>query len=288
MRRSCSKKIVVSVVFLIILLSISIPVIFLAGADQQGFLYVYLTLGNDNPVITWVNDSVSLSPVESGIRTVYIQFNASDANGLSDLNDSSAKIVLNLSGETVRSNTSCSVQDSSGNTKMYLCAVSFMHYDKDGEWTINASVDDKSGENAYNETGTFTYGTLKAVLLGSTELNFSGVSLGQQNAEATQNPLQLDNSGNQNITIINVTAFNLVKNAELINVSAVSVNVTDTSGVGTALSNSTPINIPEATLPRDIGGTDANETMYFWIDVPASGLSEGLFNASEQWVIDVD
>jgi hypothetical protein len=282
------KKIITFSVFITLLIAVCIPVVIIANAETTGSFYVYLTLGNSNPEITWVNSSVSASPIEKQTRTVYIQFNVTDANGVGNLNDASAKIYLNKVGEQQRYNTSCSPLGNSGLTETYNCAINMQYYDSPGAWIINVSIEDNSNAYDENTSFTFTYGTLTAMVVGTSELNFSGVDFGASNVAADQNPINIDNTGNVNITNVNITAFTLAKGAETINANLFTVNASNSGGAGTSLSNGEMVKVPNAMPPRDITGTDANSTLYFYVDVPSEGLTGGLFNATSAWIVTVD
>jgi len=243
--------------------------------------------GNNDPVISWVNNSVSENPIEGSIKTIYINFNVTDQDGATDLNDTSAKIYLNKTGEPSRFNTSCTPANNPGNTETYTCAIDMQFYDLSGEWTINASIKDNSDSYAENTTETFTYGTLTAMVLGKSSLNFTNADLGEQNKASDQNPQIIDNTGNQNITQVNVTAFDLINSLEIFNATYFTMNATDGSGFGYQLQNNTPVTISNAFIARDIGGSDTNGSLYLYVDVPPSGLTAGQYNSYTNWLIDV-
>jgi len=282
-----TKNIVVSIgIFIILVLLVSVPGFYVVKAATSGSFYVYLSLGNDAPTITWVNDSVSMSPAIGTTRMIYVQFNATDINGVADLDDSSAVIYINYTGEVTRSNDSCTAQGNSGNTETYICAVEMQYYDINGAWTINVSIADNSGADDDDVSATFTYGTLTAMELGDNLLNFSSASLGQTGVAPTQNPLQVKNLGNQNLVEINVTGYDLLKGAENISAGAFYVN-SSLGATGANLANDTAVIIPSATSSRDTSGSEDNATLYFYVDMPSSGLTEGNFNASDTWTVTV-
>jgi len=283
--KSKTKNLLLTLGFFILLITlISVPTVYLVRAAQSGTFHVYLTLGNEIPSITWVNDSVSVSPAIGTVRTIYVQFNATDSNGVADLDDSTAVIYINYTGETTRSNTSCTAQGNTGNTETYICAVNMQYYDINGDWTINVSIADNAGAEDDDVSATFTYGTLTAMELGDTMLNFSSASLGQSAAAPTQNPLQVKNLGNQNLVEINVTGYGLWKSSENISAEAFYVN-SSLGATGASLVNDSAVIVPSATSDRDTTSTEDNATLYFYVDMPSSGLTEGTFNASNPWTI---
>ncbi len=275
------------IVFFILLMVISAPVLEYVKAATQGSFSVRLDLSNSLPTISWVNNSVSVSPLENSIRTTFIQFNVTDSNGISDINDSSAKLVLSYSGEPTRYNLSCVSGGGTGDTKKYVCAVDMQYYDRDGVWTINVSVKDLSSSYTDNLTYTMTYGTLTAMVLNKASMNFSNAALGEQNKASDQNPMIINNRGNQNISMVNVTAFNLIKGSETLDATYFTMNASDGNGAGYQLQNNTPVRINNSFVPRDLGGVDVNGSLYLYVDVPSSGLTQGAFNSSSNWLIDV-
>jgi hypothetical protein len=272
--------------FILLITLISVPAFYLVKATQSGSFHVYLTLTNANPTITWVNDSVSVTPAIGTVRTIYVQFNVTDSNGVDDLNDSSAVIYINYTGETTRSNTSCTAQGNSGYTETYICAVDMQYYDVNGDWTINVSIQDNSAASDNNVSSTLTYGTLTAMELGDNMLNFTAVALGQTAGSPAQNPLQVKNLGNQNLVEINVTGYGLWKSSENISAEAFYVN-SSLGATGAGLVNNTAVVVPSATSSRDTSGSEDNATLYFYVDMPSSGLTEGTFNASNPWTVTV-
>jgi len=244
----------------------------------------YVVNQNYEPVIAWINNSVSENPTIGTAKTIFIQFNVTDLNGASHLNDSSAQIYMNRTGETTRYNDSCSAQGNLGETETYICAVEMQYYDSDGEWTINVSIQDNLASYTKNLSTTFTYGTLTAISLGQAQVNFTG-NVEDSDVGSLINPLQIKNLGNQDIVEINVTAYDLWKASE--NISADSFYVNSSLGVaGILLTNNTPVIIPSATSSRDTESTENNATLYFYIDI-ATGLTPGIYNASSPWTINV-
>jgi len=241
---------------------------------------------NNDPEITWINSSVSENPIEAGARTIYIQFNATDQDGVGNLNDNTASIYLNMAGEITRFNNSCTPRGNSGNTETYDCAIDMLYYDKDGQWTINASIRDTL---AYveNTTETFTYGSLTAMVLGKTSMNFTNAKVGQQDVASSQNPQIINNRGNQNITEVNITAFDLIKGVQKIEATYFTANATEGNGYGYQLQNNTMVTIVNSFIPRDINGNDQNGTIYLYVDLPATGITSGIFNSYTDWLIDV-
>ena len=73
--KSNTRKRILNLGFFILLFTlISIPGFYLVRAAQSGTFHVYLTLTNSNPTITWVNDSISVTPAIGTVRTIYVHY----------------------------------------------------------------------------------------------------------------------------------------------------------------------------------------------------------------------
>jgi len=239
------------------------------------------TLGTNNPPSVDTVSSVSpQTPNAENVKKVEVNFTVTDTNGISDLNHSSAKAVFTNSTITREGNCSNNTVDS--NTVEYNCSVNMQYYDYAGTWAINVSIMDNSQASAYNATTDFTYGELIYIQVSPTIFGFGDYyPPGPSYQAATSNPLEIDNMGNVNLTEINVTGYNLVNGSYTLGVSNVTVNVTDATG--TTLQNANAITIPDAAIYVDVGGVDANESLYFYITIP--NVPAIYYNSSSSWVI---
>jgi hypothetical protein len=230
-------------------------------------------------------------PNESSTRQVWIIFNASDADGLDDLNESTARISLNLTGEIQRNSTSCiaQVNDTANNNRQYNCSAYLNYYDRDGSWTINASITDKSSIKTIDVTNSLSYGQLQAIRANIDGISFTGMNFGES-AGASNDPMLLNNTGNQNFSSINITAYDLIGSSyasEIINASRFYVNAT-ANNLGMQLQNSSSLRIANAILPRDTNGIDTNVSLYFWVSMPGSGLRVQNYTSYYAWYIDAN
>jgi hypothetical protein len=275
--------------FLIIILLLSLSFIIAKAQPTTVSFSVNLTLsGNAAPSITWIETPSGANPVESSTRTIYINFNATDNNGYNDINYSSARITLTLSGEPVRTSSVCTNTGNTSLTMMFNCTISLQYYDRDGNWAVNASVKDLQNSYIDDTSKTFAYGSLQAVRANLNGITFGSISLSQQTG-ASNDPLILNNTGNQNFTEINITAYNLVGQntpSQYIDVSNIYVNASQ-DNFGNSLVNKTMVKLTNGTLSRDISGTDHNRNLYFWISVPAAGLSNQNYISSTNWLLEV-
>lgn len=282
--KSSKERTITSLLFIAILAMLMIPFILKTEAATTGTFNVTLEITNAPPTVIWVNDSISLSPSEGSRTLVTVNFNASDNNSAADLDDTTAQVWINFSSETSRGNDTCAVVAESGNIVTYECTF-YMHYwDADGAWTINASVEDLSGEYAQNLSATVTYGDLAAMQVIKANMTFDGVP-GDENVSSAENPQIINNTGNRDFSEVNITAYELqgVTNpAYTIGAGNFSVNVSN-SPIGQMMQNATSILIPDSTLPR---GNQSTEDLYVYLDIP-TGILGQTYKAAELWEIEV-
>ncbi len=256
-----------------------------SGGDTDSFT-ANVTIGSAAPTIDWVNDSVNASPAEGGTRIIQIQFNVTDNNGFADINTSAAYMNITRPGETTRETTGgdCYSTFNASNIQVIECNITISWYDEEGEWVIAVYIADNQGNFSTNDTSNFTMDTLDAVAVIEDALTFSGTP-GQSDQAAQENPLNINNTGNQNYTKINITAYNLtgVAESDTIGASAFAVNVSGgVAGAGQSLVHSTTVLITDAALDR---GATATEELYFWVDIP-SGIEDDEYSAGTNWEID--
>ena len=268
---------------------LSFSMITVVGAPTTVNFTVNLSIGgNAVPVVTWVESGLSPNPTESTATTIWIKFNATDNNGHADIDYSTASVILTRAGETQRTSGSCNNYGNDSLTKLFNCSVNMEYYDEDGAWTINASVEDFSAAYDDDTATTLAYGTLQALRGTPLGIEFGSVTLGAP-FQATNDPLVLNNTGNQNFTQINLTAYDLVgvvTPSQYIAASDLYANIS-LNDFGDQLTNNTMVALTNGTLYRDIGGVDINRNLYFWVDVPAAGLSNQNYTASSLWQIEV-
>nr|MCK4930162.1 hypothetical protein [Nanoarchaeota archaeon] len=250
-----------------------------SNVGKSGVLNITVNVSNVAPIIDNVSNISNQDPNPEAIKMVEVNFTASDPDGVSDLNDSTAKAVFSKGGVTREGN--CTPNDIDENTTEYNCSVGMQYYDSAGTWAINVSVMDNASLSAYNDTTNFSYNELLYIQVSPTVFGFGDYYLGDTDKNASSNPLLIDNMGNVNLTIINITAYNLVNGSYTLGVSNVTVNVSD--AVGTALQHSTELTIPYANVNVDVGGVDANESLYFYITIP--NIPPLNYVSSSSWVI---
>jgi len=259
------------------------------SCDAQGWCnttgpYNFTTTSalNSPPTIDSVDPVSEQSPVADSIKYVQINFTVNDANGIDNLNHSSAKAKASKDGLTREGNCSNNTVDS--DTVKYNCSVPMNYYDPAGTWAINVSVRDLADAYANNTANTFDFAELLYISLSSTVFGFGEFYPGDTDHAALSNPLFIDNMGNVNLTQINITAYNLINGSYTIGVSNITVNVSDAPG--TALQDSVMLNIPGANVSADLDGVDSNASLYFYISTP--NVLPLVYSSSNDWVITAD
>jgi hypothetical protein len=237
---------------------------------------------NNAPAIDSVDSVPSQTPIADDVNNVPVNFTVTDLDGEANLNHSSAKAVFTKNGITRSGNCSNNAIDS--DTVKYNCSVPLQYYDPAGAWAINVSVRDLADAYANNTQNTFDFQELLYISLSSTVFGFGEFFPGANNQPAASNPLLIDNMGNVNLTQINITAYNLVNGSFAIGASNFTVNISDAPG--TALLNNTPTQVVSARVGVDIDGIDANESLYFYINIPAVPALN--YSSSNDWVITAD
>ncbi|MEK6893667.1 MAG: hypothetical protein AABX07_05705, partial [Nanoarchaeota archaeon] len=157
--------------------------------------------------------SLSTGPNEApAVTGVIINFTAYDADGIGDLNDSTARINFTKTGEDLRLNLSCAKYQSGGNYANYTCNVTMFWWDGTGVWNITAYIKDNQTNSAVNTTTSFFVGERTAFVMSPASLTWPGIAPGAVNQTSNNDPLLLNNTGNDDIAVneIGINATNLL------------------------------------------------------------------------------
>jgi parallel beta-helix repeat protein len=262
----------------------------------------FFTLGeeeaNTPPQIIYVYNSTEMTDISSGpnegpLETyVQLNFTAYDAQGFGDLNDSSVQVNFSLAGEESRLNTSCALlEDYDTNYANYSCNVTMWWWDAPGTWTINASIEDNNGNNAFNDSTNFLVGSTTGFLANSTQLNWPEINPGASNQEANES-LLLNNTGNTQVSV-EINATDLIgENNPDYSIGANNFSVHTAPGCeGTMMSNSTYVTVVGATISKGNYSLDdgtAQETIYFCLETSNVDLiSQPYSTGIRTWIIRV-
>lgn len=251
---------------------------------------VKVQVGNAAPTITNLQaiPNVNLNPAPS-VTSVTVTFTASDANGASDLLDSSASAQFTNTGEPTRTGT-CYLQDTAGNEKTYQCAVAMNYFDKSGSWTVTVSVADTKAAAAQSSS-TFTVNLLRDISISPALINFPSVAPGDTNI-IPADKTTITNNGNFQAPpgAILAIAYSLsgeTNPAQIIpagNFKIAGSSQADVCGLGSSLTPSFPTPVTTSALSR--GSTGNTETLsYCLTSVPQ--ISSQVYSATggNSWII---
>jgi len=227
----------------------------ITGKATSGTAALNITVGNNAPTISGITFISAQTPTESGAKTVIFNFNVTDADGASNLNDSAAKAEFDNVGEAVRVNNSCVwVRDYAPNTAEYSCSVNMWYFDESGTWYVNVSSADINGAGARDDsTRQFTFNQLTSMVMSPTALGWGALGVANVNVGSSNDPIVVNNTGNDEGLSLNVTGRDLrgeTVNTEYIYASNFSVGAVTEGCTGTAMGDSVSINITSAILER--------------------------------------
>ncbi len=175
--------------------------------------------------ITFVENNSTSAIAISGLLNsgpnptiITINFTAYQGAGAIYLNDSTAKINISYSSGAsleFRENSSCVKYGGTGaNYNNYTCNVTFWWYDAAGSWAIYASILDNFSTQAINKSTNISVSATTGFTMGPTNLTWSTIGAGATNQTASNNPIEMNNTGNQNIgtatSNVSVNATDLV------------------------------------------------------------------------------
>lgn len=301
-----------SLMLLMLAVVISLPLAYAVASVQRVGFKVELVISNRNPSIVLNNITAALTssqfsvdPTATGYTNILVSFNVTDPDGVAQVNASKAVINFTL-GDKLEwySNVSeistsefgtCSNSTQTSTVMVINCTVALPYYaNASGKWSINISIKDTQGGVGRNDSAIFTVNVVSGLALPYTAINFSNVNLNQQNVLAYPH-LLINNTGNDDFTRVNITAAALVGQTittENIAVTSFGVNTTNSS----ANKRQSFLSDGTISLSDEITGTfsklthghtsslvnadKGNMSVFVWVNVPSSGLSSQLYNAT--------
>jgi hypothetical protein len=265
----------------------------LTGKATSGTASLNVTVNAYVPSITTVQVISAQTLTESTSISVTFNFTAYDGNGAGYLNDSTAQANFNMTGQTTRSNTSCSAGANSTNYKNYTCLIKMWYYDGNGAWTVNASIKDINAVYVENASTTMTINQLTAITMSPTALNWGALTLASVNTGSSNNPIVVNNTGNKASSSLNVTAYDLrgeTTTTQTIPAANFSVDGVTAGCSGVAMANSTGTNITGANLVRGNNSINTNNAasgqapLYFCLrGVPQTIGSQSYSSGVNAW-----
>lgn len=216
------------------------------GTEWTGFC------DNVAPRIDDISDIPNQIVTESGITNVLFNIQATDANGVADLNDTSiyAEFTKN---SIVRTGSCVQVSDINLTTAQYACTIGINYWDSPGSWAINARIKDYSNELSQQYSESFTLLETACITTNPSFFEWS-----------TLFPGEIDKLANSKITVANtcnkpgnlqIKAFNILGELDSTHIIPASnftihtVNACSPSDAGTLISHASTVQIIGASLP---------------------------------------
>ncbi len=186
------------------------------NSTEQRIITISSGVANVAPNITHVYNLTSSLNLNSGpfATSFILNFTVYDPNG--DWNDSTAKINVSLANEITRENSSCSRYQSSGSYANYTCNITMWWYDGAGNWNITASISDNASLYGKNDSITMYVAATTGFEISPGNLTWTSLGAGATNQTANNDPLVLNNTGNQPVgditgnSNISINATNLL------------------------------------------------------------------------------
>ena len=147
-------------------------------------------------------------------------------------------------------------------TANYTCVVPVWYFDEAGNWSIRVSIADSGPTMVANSSGSnLTIFTTLAVVIGPGSLTFASIAPSATNTTSNNDPIYVNNTGNQNITSgnVRVTPITLVGQSQAgYNISAANFSASTITGgfnpecniTTPELANNTAYSIANSILPR--------------------------------------
>jgi hypothetical protein len=271
----------------------------ITGYAEFGEASINITVGNNPPTIGWVEVITSKSPTEDLPTSITFNFTATDVDGYLNINVSTAESRFQLADEVTRSNLSCVNWSQSEDDVNFTCNISMWYFDKADDWIINVTIKDINNAPGENSSTNFSYTKFAGMKMSPTSLEWDEVWLATANEGSNNDPILINNTGNDGPISINVTALNLQGEEttdEYIYAHNFTVeNATEgCSGAATAMSNDTSINITSAILYKGNhslhhkNATSGQEQTYYCLKgIPQNIGPQSYSSAYGAWTITV-
>ncbi|MBI2451565.1 hypothetical protein HYV50_00635 [Candidatus Pacearchaeota archaeon] len=256
-----------------------------------------ISVTNTAPIITFVSAIAATDPTESSTVNIRVNFTANDANGGSDLDRFGGQARFQFTGQTTRSNLSCSNVTGvfSSNNMNFTCTVGMWYFDVPASWTANITINDSANARGENSTTTFTFNTLNAMVMSPTALTWASLSITSTNVGSNNDPITINNTGNKNVTNVTVTGIDLrgeSNGAFAIFARNISVNAVDVSD-GFLMLNNSAVQVENATLLRGNNSlnygneTSGQEQIYFYVEALNPDLTSQAYStlAGGAWTV---
>jgi hypothetical protein len=246
---------------------------------------VSVTVGNVAPVIVSVESISAVDLTPASTTDVTFTFVASDPNGVSDLDDSSATAEFTFGSEPTRSDTDgCSFVSEASGERTYTCTITMQSYDAPGSWTVTVGISNLTGPLTTTDSlNTVTLNLLRDISINPITIGFPTVIQGGTDIVSSATTT-ITNNGNFVVPTdgdFEITAYDLPgvttpsDKIPAANFNAAGSSESDVCGgaTTTTLADSTATVISSAALARgDTGNTEDIE--YCITLVPAGIISQ--------------
>ncbi|MBI2044603.1 hypothetical protein HYT23_00940 [Candidatus Pacearchaeota archaeon] len=249
---------------------------------------VTYTVPNQPPVIDSVGPVPSVGPLEGTTRPAIFNIQVSDPDGFADVTSVNAE--FSLIGEPTRSGACLFDSNIDADTAIYICTVNMQYYDKNGVWSVLVTATDTQSQQDTDNTQTFTYQLLKAIVINQPTgaLNWPTLNPGTISIPSNNDPNTIENTGNYEGPIF-ITAYNLIGNtnpAENIPASNFRAGITlDLECTATQLQDGISVSITGSNLPRGVGATE--DIYYCLTSVPYVSSQSYSANGANSWRIEI-
>jgi len=293
------------ILFLIVILSYSIVSATgfsdlwgkITGKATSDTTSLNITVGNSAPTIPSVQAISAKNPTDGTTKSITFAFTATDTDGVSNLDDATPAAYFSKAGETTRYNSSCIlIEDLDANSANYSCTVNMWYFDGNGEWDITVNVSDINGATGENSSTTFTYNLLTAMAMAPTALTWPSIGLSDTDTGSDNDPITINNTGNDDSLTINITAYDLqgeTTSTEYIYAHNFTTGVSSEGCSGTAMANATSTEVGSAALNKgNYSGNDGStgqEQLYFCLKGLPQDISSQSYSSSgmDPWAVEI-
>jgi hypothetical protein len=172
------------------------------------------------------------------------------------------------------------------------------YFDENGNWNINVSAEDINGARANNDSITFTYNLLTAMVMSPTALGWPALGVANTNIGSNNDPIVVNNTGNDEDLSINVTGRDLqgeTVSSEYIYAGNFSVGAVSEGCGGSTMDDLVSINITSAILGKgnntlnNNNATSGQEELFFCLRELPQAISAQSYSSSGTgpWTIQV-
>lgn len=246
--------------------------------------------GGSIPVITYVGDIPDVNPIEGLTVPVDFEFIVQDNDGVSDLDDSSAKAKFVKQSGGIKTGNCIRIQKVDEYSVKYSCTINMRYYDEPGEWKIYVEVFDFSENKASDESKNFYYNELTGFSIESNFLNWETVGFRGKNVILNE-PVIVHNTGNADIDLLKIKSYDL-KGVEdksySFDVGSFSVNIVEECE-GIVLVNDNVVDIIGSNIPVIEEFGVGIEKIYFCLEEVPLGLKSQEYVSEEgkKWVVGI-